>query len=270
MPDLEAIEVAKAALSDVNLGDEPSEDENVENAEQLDPDADADGDSEAEKESKSQRRRRLRREREQETARKLDTLQAENARLKERAKTSGKQPDPRYYSSDAEYAADLAVWKSRAGDVQAESSRIQREYEGTEAEEAAAFNEAIDDLTAEGVEKYKDFRDVVYKMPKDGGPAITPVMTEAMFESDFGADIAYWLGKNVKESAKIAALSPVAQARAIFELETKVKGQTASPRSNAPDPIKPVKGGSAAAQKPVSQMSMSEYAAYRQKQMRGQ
>ena len=63
MPDLEAIEVAKAALSDVSHEDEPSEDlDEVETAEQLDPDADdADGESEAEKESKSQRRRRMRR-----------------------------------------------------------------------------------------------------------------------------------------------------------------------------------------------------------------
>lgn len=277
MPDLEALEVAKAALSDVSHDDDPSKDLDeegkVKTAEQLEAEADdedGEGESEAEKESKSQRRRRLRREREQEIARKVETLQSENARLKERAKTSGKQPDPRYYNSDAEYAADLAVWKSRAGDVQAETSRLEKEYEGTQTEEATAFSDAITDLKSEGAEKYKDFLEVVDRPVEKGGPAVTPVMVEAMIESDFGPDIAYWLGKNPKESLKIFGMSPVAQARAIFELENKVKAQAAPPKSNAPAPVKPVKGGSAAAQKPVSQMSMSEYAAYRNKQIRGE
>lgn len=272
MPDLEALEVAKAALSDVNHDDESSEDlDEVETAEQSEAEAEeGEGEDEAEKESKSQRRRRLRREKEQEIARKVETLQSENARLRERAKSGGRQPDPKYYNSDAEYAADLAVWKSRTGDVQAETTRLEKEYEGTQTEDHAAFTDAVSDLKSEGAEKYKDFLEVVDRPVEKGGPAVTPVMVEAMIESDLGPDIAYWLGKNPKESLRIFGMSPVAQARAIFELEAKVKAQSAPPKSNAPAPVKPVKGGSAAAQKPVSQMSMSEYAAYRNKQIRGQ
>lgn len=273
MPDLEAIEVAKAALSDVNpLGDEPSEDlDEVETAEQPeDEDAESEADGEAEKESKSQRRRRLRREKEAEITRERDALYAENERLRQRALSGGRQPNPRNYNSDAEYAADLAVWKARTGDMQAETERLETQYQGTDDKDAEAFQEAAADLKSEGAEKYKDFDAVVNREPKQGGPAITPVMVEAMIESDFGADIAYYLGKNPKESLKIFNMSPVAQARAIFNLEKKVQAQSAPPRSEAPPPVKPVRGGSAAPTKPVSQMSMSEYAAYRQKQMQGE
>lgn len=277
MPDMEAIEVAQAALADESES-ETSEALRGENLEQPVTDteeaADADDADDAagedsETESKSQRRRRLRREKEQEVARKVSALEAENARLKERQKSRGDRPDPDYYTSESEYAADLAVWKSRAADVQAETENLRTRYDEVDGEDAGAFQAATADLNAEGAEKYKDYNEVVTRPRDQGGPAITVVMAEALLESDMGADIAYYLGKNVKESEKISAMSPVAQAKAIWKLEAKVGKSNAPAQSQAPAPVKPVRGGSSAPTKPVSEMSMSEYAAYRQKQMNG-
>lgn len=277
MPDMEAIEVAQAALADESES-ETSEALRGENLEQpvtdtgeatdVDDTDDATGDD-SETESKSQRRRRLRREKEQEVARKVSALEAENARLKERQKSRGDKPDPDYYTSESEYAADLAVWKSRDADVQAETENLRTRYDEVDGEDAGAFQAATADLNAEGAEKYKDYNEVVTRPRENGGPAITVVMAEALLESDMGADIAYYLGKNVKESEKISALSPVAQAKAIWKLESKVAKSTMPAQSQAPAPVKPVRGGSSAPTKPVSEMSMSEYAAYRQKQMNG-
>jgi hypothetical protein len=277
LPDMEAIEVAQAALADESES-ETSEALRGENLEQPVTDteeaADADDADDAagedsETESKSQRRRRLRREKEQEVARKVSALEAENARLKERQKSRGDRPDPDYYTSESEYAADLAVWKSRAADVQAETENLRTRYDEVDGEDAGAFQAATADLNAEGAEKYKDYNEVVTRPRDQGGPAITVVMAEALLESDMGADIAYYLGKNVKESEKISAMSPVAQAKAIWKLEAKVGKSNAPAQSQAPAPVKPVRGGSSAPTKPVSEMSMSEYAAYRQKQMNG-
>jgi len=61
-------------------------------------------------------------------------------------------------------------------------------------------------------------------LPENGGPNITPAMLEAMMECDNDIDIAYHLGKNVRESHKIAALSPMGQAREIGKLEAKLSG----------------------------------------------
>lgn len=279
MPDLEAIEVAQADLSDVNDGESSEAPKKAKQTEQPELEAEDDaadagegedeGEGEAGKESKSQRRRRMRREREQEVTRKVSALQAENAKLKERAKQGGREPDARYYQSDAEYAADLAVYRSRQADVQAEERRISEEYGVATNDDAESFKTAAADLVAEGREKFADYDAVVSRKVEEGGPPITTIMVEAMIETDFGADIAYYLGKNVKEAARISNLSPVAQARAIFELEKKVSAKTPPPKSQAPAPVKPVRGGSSAPIKPVSEMSMSEYAAYRQKQMQG-
>lgn len=274
---MEAIEVAQAALADESES-ETSEALRGENLEQPVTDADEaadadDADDEAsddsETESKSQRRRRLRREKEQEVSRKVSALEAENTRLRQRQQSRGDRPDPDYYTSESEYAADLAVWKSRDADVQAETEILQTRYDEVDSEDAGAFQAATADLNAEGAEKFRDYDAVVNRLPQDGGPSITVVMAEALLESDMGADIAYYLGKHVKESEKISALSPVAQAKAIWKLESKVARSTMPAQSQAPAPVKPVRGGSSAPNKPVSEMSMSEYAAYRQKQMNG-
>lgn len=273
---MEAIEVAQAALADESesetseaLAGENLEQPSVETEEAADADdaVKVEGDD-SETESKSQRRRRLRREREEQVSARVTALEQENKRLKERAK-SVKAPDPDDYTSEAEYVADMAAYKVRSQDVQAEDERIRAGYDEADSEDAKSFNEAAADLSAEGAEKYADFDAVVKRETKDGGPAVSPIMIEAMLESDMGADIAYYLGKNVKESHKIFAMSPVAQAKAIFNLEAKVAKGTMPAQSQAPAPVKPVRGGSSAPTKPVSEMSMSEYAAYRQKQMNG-
>jgi hypothetical protein len=275
LPDMEAIEVAQAALADESAS-ESSEALRGENLEQPTTEAEEAADAEdadeavsEDSESKSQRRRRMRREKEQEVSRKVETLEAENTRLRKRQESGGDRPDPDYYTSESEYAADLAVWKSRDADVQAETENLRTRYTEVDGEDTDAFRMATEDLNAEGAEKYEDYNAVVTKAREDGGPAITVVMAEALLESDMGADIAYYLGKNVKESEKISALSPVAQAKAIWKLEAKVAKGTPPAQSKAPVPIKPVRGGSSAPTKPVSEMSMSEYSAYRNKQMSG-
>ena len=89
-------------------------------------------------------------------------------------------------------------------------------------------------------------------------------------ESDVGVDVAYYLATHVKESAEIAKLPPLQQIRALYDLEAKVSQPKAAPVSKAPPPVKPVRGGSASASKPVSEMSMAEYYAYRKKQINGE
>lgn len=271
---MEAIEVAQAALADESesetseaLAGENLEQPSVETEEAADADGagKAEGDD-SETESKSQRRRRMRREKEQQANQTIKQLEQENERLRKRA-SSIKAPDPDDYTSDFEYAADLAAYKVRQQDVQAEDERIRTSYSEAESDDGKGFTEAVTDFNAEGAEKYKDYVEVVTRGPDKGGPNITAIMAEALMETDAGVDIAYYLGKNVKESAKIASMSPVAQAKAIFQLESKVAKSNMPAQSQAPAPVKPVRGGSAAPIKPVSEMSMSEYAAYRQKQM---
>jgi len=63
---------------------------------------------------------------------------------------------------------------------------------------------------------------------------ISPVMNAAILESDAGADIAYFLGKNPEEAARIAKLPPVSAAVAIGKIEASL----ATPETKKPATVK--------------------------------
>ena len=281
MPDQEAIEVALADLSDVNSAESESSTSDFEvpetdtdEAEQQEQASDEAGQSdgkgaEQETETKSQRRRRLRREREQAKEAEIARLQRENSRLEQRAK--GLQPPRRdQFYDEADYTAALAAYNVRRQDAESDYERINTEYSAVEEGDAQQFQESLADFNSEGSAKYKDFAEKVSRLPDQGGPQITHMMAEAMMESDVGIDVAYYLATHVKESAEIAKLPPLQQIRALYDLEAKVSQPKAAPVSKAPPPVKPVRGGSASASKPVSEMSMAEYYAYRKKQINGE
>jgi hypothetical protein len=86
-------------------------------------------------------------------------------------------------------------------------------------------------------DKYEDFEQVAYnpKLP------ITDVMAQTIQASDNGPDIAYYLGTNPKEAARISRLVPLLQAKEIGRLEAKVASEPVTKRtSSAPAPISPV------------------------------
>jgi hypothetical protein len=99
------------------------------------------------------------------------------------------------------------------------------------------------------VEKYEDYEEIAES--KD--TQFTIPMLHAVINSEYGPDIAYWLGKNQKESARIAAMTnPIHQALAIGRIEAAFAAApvepepkepepvVVQPRSNAPRPIRPV------------------------------
>ena len=86
-------------------------------------------------------------------------------------------------------------------------------------------------------DKYEDFEQVAYnpKLP------ITDVMAQTIQASDNGPDIAYYLGTNPKEAARIYALPPFLQAKEIGRLEAKIASEPVTKQtSRAPAPISPV------------------------------
>jgi hypothetical protein len=268
------MEVAMRDLPDVSESDSSEidqlDEDELGDEQQETPDeaAEADGEGDSETETKSQRRRRMRREREEAREAEISRLAKENERLRQRA--SGlKQPKPDQFNSDAEYWAAMAAYNVRRADTQEAAERINSEYRDVESGDQETLGAQMDDFLSEGTTKYKDFADKVKRLPKDGGPMISPIMAEALIESDMGIDVAYYLASNTAEAAKIAKLPPVAQARAIWELEGKVQDQRKPAMSKAPPPVKPVRGSSGNT-KPVSEMSMSEYAAYRNRQINGE
>ena len=85
--------------------------------------------------------------------------------------------------------------------------------------------------------KYSDFNQVV----GNEDLVVTNVMFEEIITSDVGPEIAYYLGKNIEESERIAELSTRQQIKEIAKIELKLN-TTPSPKktTTAPSPIVPV------------------------------
>jgi hypothetical protein len=129
-----------------------------------------------------------------------------------------------YLEARADYRAAQTVETILAKREATErASKAQREAD----QQQSTWKESVDKAKA----KYDDFDEVALADPKDGGPAITEQMADAIRTSDIGPDIAYYLGKNRAESLRIAALSPAAQAREIGRIEVKVAGPAGKTRA---------------------------------------
>lgn len=117
---------------------------------------------------------------------------------------------------------------------------------------------------AEG--KYDDFSDVV------GDIKPTTPWAIAIMSAENGDDIAYHLGKNLKEAHRISALPPISQFIEIGRLSAKLAAEPPKPKtpSRAPAPITPVTGTApAASPTPSENDDMKTWMAKRQKQVHG-
>lgn len=106
--------------------------------------------------------------------------------------------------------------------------------------------------------KYPDYSQVT----QNPNLAITPAMAETILDSDYGPDIAYHLGKNPTEAARIASLNPVSQARELGKLEALVSAPKPAAKP-APAPVKTVGSQGSGSAKDPSKMTMAEYTAWR-------
>jgi len=176
-------------------------------------------------------------------------------------RVNAEPPKPEEFKTPAEYVDALADWKADQKLAQSEANKQKKQVEST-----------YFDREEKAREKYEDFHTVVYRDPKDGGPAISDVMHGAIMESDIGPEIAYHLGKNPDEALRIYRLGPLAQAREIGKLEASlIANPPAKKPSSAPEPITPVGSRSASpnysASDPRSlKMSMEDWAAARAKE----
>lgn len=96
---------------------------------------------------------------------------------------------------------------------------------------------------------------------------ISPVMAEVIGESELGPEVAYHLGSNPSEAARIASLPHARQAAEIGRLEAKLAQPAAKPQPRTPPPPPPqtVNGLSSGLNKAPEDMTMAEYIAWRSK-----
>lgn len=152
--------------------------------------------------------------------------QAKLAETQARQSVPKELPSVDQFETPEAYADALAYSK-------AEELLNQRERQKQQAE----IRNAYADREEQARDKYDDFEQVAY----NPSLRITDVMAETIQASDIGPDVAYYLGANPKEAARISVLSPYLQAKEIGRLEAKLADNPPVKRTtSAPAPITPV------------------------------
>jgi hypothetical protein len=149
--------------------------------------------------------------------------------LKTQSNQPKQEPTREAFVSDAAY--DRAQVEYLA-DQRATEKLAEREKEREVERRHDAFLEKAD----KAAERYPDFQVVV----SNPNLPINDAMAEFISESDAGADLAYYLGKNPMKAAAIAQMSPVKAARELGKLESELASRPKATPSKAPEPIKPV------------------------------
>jgi hypothetical protein len=172
---------------------------------------------------------------------------AEAAALRERLQNPARAQD---YRAPEDYTR--AVAENAAREVGADL--LSRQASQAREMAARATQDAWAEATVDFRQKAPDF-DAVAHNPN---LTITPIMADAIRDSGRGPEIAYYLGRNPAEAAKIAGLPPVSQATAIARLEGRL-GASAASVSKAPPPAATLSGRSGSAGKPLEDMDFEDY-----------
>ena len=250
---------------------EPEAAEDAEGQEETQPASDQDGDEEKISPSKARRERRKRtelrllKESEAQARRELEDTKARLQRLEELAQASQPPKQEDYPNYDDFLAAKMAHTSMAALDsrqkaeLEKELERQTQTIQGISQREQQEMARDWADQAEDARRKYADF-DKVVSAPD---VPITPTMARMITASDTGADVAYYLGTNKAEAARIAQMSDLDAARSIGAIEARLSLPQVKTQSTTPDPVTPVRPKGAAQKRPED-MTHAEFARLRE------
>jgi hypothetical protein len=169
------------------------------------------------------------------------------------------------YRTYEDYVAALARWNAQ------EVYREHNEQAAEERNQAAlretydGYNQRVQTFAAE----HPDFHDTLgadVMIPQTAGLAIV--------EMENGPEVAYWLGKNPAEAAKLHGMSELQQVMELGRISARLTGQNGAsqpppaprPVSNARPPVTTVGGTANTTPKAPEEMTHQEYRRWRQNQ----
>lgn len=136
------------------------------------------------------------------------------------------EPQPAEFQTYEAYLAELARYNADQRWEERQRTHAEQEKQKAEQSRQMDMERAAFERIAQGQAKYADFDAVI----NDGlAPFLTPALHEAIVTADGGHEVAYYLGKNPAEAARIAQLSERAQARELGRLEERLLTQAAKP-----------------------------------------
>lgn len=152
--------------------------------------------------------------------------------------------DEAYITAQIEHMAE-----QRAAAKLAERERIQKD--AVEAEEREKRADAFD-FRADVVRKNNvDFDDVVSNARLQRLDTVSNAMVDFIADSEQSADLLYYLGKNIKESQRIAGLSSSKATRELVRIEAELAAKPQR-QTKAPPPITPITSNNSTSSKSPS------------------
>lgn len=188
-----------------------------------------------------------------------------------------KEPDVAGYTDQSKYNEDykgylrnLARWEGRQEVRKSEAKRTEETQKREREEGSKRTLEGYKERAVKARDKYQDYDAVV----NNRDLPITADMSRAIVQSEYGPDVAYFLGTNPEEAQRISRLSPEGQIMELGYLTAQFRQAaksetTAQVRpSSAPKPITPIRTAATAATTIGNlEESMEAYAARRQKEL---
>lgn len=174
------------------------------------------------------------------------------------------------FDTHAEYVEALTDWKTEQKFKEREQNAEKVNLQNERQKIVAAYNERAKSFA----EKNEDYFDVIESVDDIQLPV---AFQEIILTSDNSAELTYELAKNREELARIAKLPPLALAREIGRIETRLlKASDSKPIeskkiTNAPKPIETIgRGSSGAIRKSINdpEIPFNEYERLRREQMK--
>ena len=192
--------------------------------------------------------------------RQLEVYQSRDRPAQKQVEVQGK-PIRNNYTDDVQFIEDLADYKAKARIDEQFQLRERSAEANNQNQQLNRVKEDFNARVAKSMAQYPDFEEIAFS----DDLRISQPMSHVIAESPIGPAIAYFLGKNPDESAKIAAMSPRDAVKALGKLEAKLEPPTGKSLSTAPAPIKPVTSARALSAS-LENASMDEYRKARAKQ----
>lgn len=200
--------------------------------------------------------------REQELRREIEELRQKSSHQQIESQ-SGEKPTLEDYNYDqAAYIEALAEWKANQV-IQSREAQLKEKTEQEAVQDnVAKFQQKCREYEAE----VEDFVDVAINNPL--AYKYSNAIVEAIRDSEIGPQMAYHLGSNLDETAKLLGMTPVKQAIELGKLEARLQSKPAIPPKPAnvtktPPPPPKVAGNSKATPDP-SKMSWAEFCKWRE------
>lgn len=182
-----------------------------------------------------------------EAERREEAALQEVERLKKRIGTESPTPKEADFASFEEYQAALTAHhvsqhnqRERAEDLKDAQSRAEQSTGQLSQAKRAAFDARVLDFVQQAPDFHQVFTDSV---------PVTESMAEIITDSDQGPQIAYWLGNNTGDAARIAQMTnPRDVAREIGKIEGRLSTPPPKRTTQAPDPVGAVATGAGSKQ----------------------